>query len=198
MEQGQIDDGAGEGTTRRDVLKLSGVAALGGVAAMLANGAISADPAGAATAPLHVPTSLRVTIDGKALSHVMSMEVLESELATAPAVDGSGNWTLVPTGLLTQRVSLTRHYSTNSPVRAMFDNYKAAAASSSGTPPPTSDVVVAVHGRKGSVVNVFTMRSAWPVRWEGPTYDAATMALGGPADQPTETIHFSFQKIEWT
>jgi len=50
----------------------------------------------------------------------------------------------------------------------------------------------------GSIVNTFTLSGCFASRWEGPTYDAVTMAKGGKADQPIETVEFTYQKIVWT
>ena len=182
-----------EGTTRREALKLTGAAALGGVAAMLANGAIAAGPADAATLPVHVPTSLRATVNGAAITKVTSMDVNDSELAVGTSEDSTGAWVPVATGILSQRVSISRHFSTSSPLRNLYNK---SMQGSAGSPPYT--VTIQVRGRRGSVVNTFTLSGCFASRWEGPTYDAVTMAKGGKADQPIETVDFTYQKIVWT
>lgn len=186
------------GTTRRDALKLSGAAALGGVAAMLANGSLQADAAVLPAAAAHVPTSLRVTLNGVAVSGIKSMGVMSGEYEVSSEIDSTGLWVSVPVGVLSQRVSLTRHFSGDSTFLDLFQavNPKGGGAGGAGGGNGGASLVVTVRGRRGSSVNTFTMSDCVPVSWTGPVYDAAVMAKGGAADQPTETLSLNFTKIE--
>jgi len=178
-------------TSRRDALKLGGVAALGGAAAALAASAVGSTEAGAVTPPpAHIPTSLKVSIDGAALPGVRSMEVLSATYAQSPSQDGTGAWISVPTGLESQVISFTRYFTGDGAFAKLF-------LAQNGQQAETKTVVVRVIGRRGSTANVFTLNDCFPVSWQGPTYDAAVMAKGGTSDRPTETITIAFQKIEF-
>ena len=180
-------------TSRRDALKLTGVAALGGVAAALAATAAGEGVAGAASTPAHVPTSLHVSIDGVVLAGVRSMEVLSGTYATAPSQSGgaTGEWAMAPTAVESQVVSFTRYF-TGDP--AFAELYQ----SQNGQPPQSREVSIRVEGRRHSTANQFTLSDCFPVSWSGPSYDAAVMAKGGSKDRPTESITIAFQKIVFT
>jgi len=188
-------------TTRRDALKMTGAAALGGVAAAIAGAAAPGGLAGAATSavapltspPKHVPTSLQVAIDGVLVPGVHSMEVLSGEYATTSQTDSAGYYEQID-GLQAQRISLTRTFTGDRAFATAFS----AAGTPKGAGAPGSTLTVRVLGRKDSLINTFSMSDCTAVRWSGPTYDKAVMAKGGAADQPNETVEFAFRKIEWT
>jgi len=194
MAKDTEDQTHAEGTTRRDALKISGAAALGGVAAMLAGGAISTEVAAAATTPAHIPTSLRVSLNGVALAGIVSMEVLSGEYSTTSETTSTGQWAAVPTGLLAQRVSLTRHFSKDLTFVNLFQSVS-GKGNGGGT---GASLVVQVRGRRGSLINKFTLSDCTPIAWTGPVYDAAAMAKGGSGDRPTESLSLNFTKITWT
>jgi hypothetical protein len=179
-------------TSRRDALKLGGVAALGSVAAALAATAAGEAPAEAVTgaaAPLHVPTSLRVTVDGALLRGVRSMSQMSSAYETSSAADASGTWRAAPSGLGGQVVSFSRFF-TGDP--AFVELYQ----SQNGNPGQRKTITVTVLGRRGSTANTFTLSECFPVSWTGPTYSAKAMAAGGSADRPIESIAICFQDCE--
>lgn len=175
--------------SRRDALKLGGAAALGGVAAALAAEAAGEQPAGAATTPTHVPTSLRVTVNGALLKGVRSMSTNAAAYELTSSTDSTGAWSASPSGIEGQVVSFSRYF-TGDP--AFLDLYQ----SQNGDSSQRMTVVVTVLGRKGSIANTFTLSECFPVSWNGPTYTAKAMAAGGALDRPTESISIAFQKIE--
>jgi hypothetical protein len=178
-------------TSRRDALKLGGVAALGGAAVALAASAAGATEAGAVTSPpAHIPTSLKVTIDGAAVQGVRSMEVLSASYAQGHSTGSQGTWVSTPIGLDSQVVSFTRYFTGDAALSNLYQ-------SQNGKPGQARTVIVRVYGRQQSLANTFTLIDCFPVSWQGPTYDAAVMAKGGSGDRPTESITLSFQKIEF-
>src|ERR1039458_634983 len=189
-----MDDASGavEGTSRRDALKMSGIAALGGVAAVLAGAAAGAEPAGAATTPAHVPTSLSVKLNGVAIPNVSSMEVVSGAYETSSQTDSSGKWVEALTGVQAMRVSLTRPLSSDQSFIDFFlaqNGGQGSTGAGKGLQPGTLSITV--RGRHGSTANIFTLSECVPVSWTGPSYDAAVMAKGGKPDKPTESISMS-------
>ncbi len=178
--------GESEGTTRREALKLSGAAALGGMAAMLASGSFE-DPAGAATT--HVPTAVQVTLGGVAVPGVVSVDSMVAVYETSSALE-NGQWVQNVTGVST-RIKIVREWSNDT----TFIDWFQAAGSSSGSTGEGESMVVKVTGRHGSQASVFTLSDCTPVEWDGPSYDAAAMKKGGAGDRPTESLSFNFQKI---
>ncbi len=179
---GENQEREAEGVTRRDALKLGGLAALGGAAAALASSAVEAGTAGATTSPpAHIPTSLRVTVDGQALPGIRSMEVISALYQSASSTDSTGQWVSAPTGLDQQDVTLTRYFTGDQAFLNLFQEQNGGTAR-------RKDVVITVLGRKGSIANTFTLSNCFAVGWTGPVYDAKLMAKGGSADRVEEKI----------
>jgi hypothetical protein len=158
---------------RRDLLKMSGVAAVGAAGFWAAaNAALGAD-AGATTVTTHVPTTVTLSYDGVLVGGLVRMSQT-SEIT--PATSGGAS-------VSATRIHITREWGSN---YTFIDWYQDAVAGKM-----SSTAVVTVYGKRNSKVSQLTMMDATPTDWSGPQYDKTT-----PSAVATESI--TLTSTNWT
>jgi hypothetical protein len=170
--------------SRRELLKLSGVTAVGAAGFFAAAAEATSNAAGAATtsAP-RVPTKVVMQYAGRRVSRFTAMSASsELSLVTTEGSNGVATTTRLSPG--TMRIKLTREWSNDT---TFIDWYNQADA---GTDKPV-EVTVTVLGNRNSTISELTLADAQPLAWSGPSYNRST-----PKSLATESL--TLVATSWT
>jgi len=169
-------------SSRRDLLKMAGVAGLAGVTA-------TAIPSAAAGAGLHLSatsgTHFKLLINGAAVAGVHTIDGLESdsEVVFTPN-SGTPGVTANPGPVTVQSVAIQRDFSSTKE----FFNWRQTVLNGKVERKSVSIIILNDAGAEVARYNFF---ECWPCRYSGPTLSKARSSA-----HATETIEIVFERME--
>ncbi len=185
------DDTVSPRASRRDALKMTGVAAAGAAAFWSGLAALSQTDAGASSVVSHatsgVPASVVVTINGVKIQNVTVAGYAESDIDVVAYTPSGTTQTRYRAGNnKTTRIKITREWSNDT---TFIDWYQGIAAGKADE----RTLVISILGPKSAVIAKLTATNVWPFSWVGPAYDKS---LGSA--HATESITLSADSFEYS
>jgi hypothetical protein len=157
------------GSSRRDVLKATGAAAVGAAAFFAAANALG-DEAGAVVdshGVTHYPTTIVMKVDGVTVSKVHSFGPITKSYDVQTVVDSSGVRRFERGVSRASQAQVTRVYDGSSAFHSWFQGDTSSGASRQSS----RQVTLELRGRHNSTIGVMSMVNAWPSSWSGPTWN---------------------------
>ncbi len=171
-------------TSRRDVLKATGVAAVGVASLLGAIGSLAAgEEADAITVGhvTHYPHNFVLVIGGLPVTKVRGMGSVVRSTTFLTSTDSTGKVHYDRAPSAADTVSITRVYDGS---RTFQDWYAGIPTPGASPTADRRDVSLVLRGRNQSKIAQLELSKAWPVRWESPE-------LTAPSNSPvklTETV----------
>jgi hypothetical protein len=177
------------GSTRRDVLKATGAAAVGAAAFFAAANSLG-DEAGAVVDSLgvtHIPTSIEMKIDGVVLGKVHNVGPITRAVTVVHTVDAAGVRRVQRGATESSATSVVRTYDGNK----TFQQWFSGDSSSGATRAIPRQVTLTLRGRQNSTIGRLDLVNAWPKSWNGPTWHVPLST----AAHSTESVTLVYE--EW-